>query len=398
MKTKNIKRNIAVFLGILFSVKTVIGASFLPNSINNIMLFLFKVLPEGIRSGDDLAIVYFKLLLWIFVFAVMYTGAKKVFHDQNRVAVMLALVLSLTTVIMISNSFVKTIFELYAGLISVLLALLPLLVILYFNKKIFPEKNAWSGWAKGLVFIFAAMVVLFLSVSIVESTSVEIYLDLAGWMEIAAVVLLFMGLIMFFEGAGGMVKGKYPGAGEKLWDNIRNRPNSPEGKKERGLEKKENKINKEIIELQYYGIHNIEKTITYLENFADFLKKGIFTESEKKESQKALKRLYNRERHNIEIEEISKRLVVQEEKIEKMKKNSDETNEEGKKLRMMFEIIVNIKNLETNFMKSIEKCLGYIKKNNFANAFGEINYAREDKRKQLEDYNKLKNYMDSKEI
>ena len=173
------------------------------------MLFLFKMLPEGIRSGDDLAIVYFKLLLWIFVFAVMYTGAKKVFHDQNRVAVMLALVLSLTTVIMISNSFVKTIFELYAGLISVLLALLPLLVILYFNKKIFPEKNAWSGWAKGLVFIFAAMVVLFLSVSIAESTSVDIYLDLAGWMEIAAVVLLFMGIIMFFWGASGMVKGDY---------------------------------------------------------------------------------------------------------------------------------------------------------------------------------------------
>ena len=71
--------------------------------------------------------------------------------------------------------------------------------------------NMW--WEKGLLFCLGAIVMLFLDVAIAESsTSGEFYSVLARWMEIGAVVLFFVGIIMFLGGAADIVKGNY-GAG-----------------------------------------------------------------------------------------------------------------------------------------------------------------------------------------
>lgn len=182
---------------------------FLPQSFENILVFLFDTLPQGVKSESTIAIVYIKILLLIFVFAVVYSAMKKVMHDNNRVASTAAFVIALGSVMLLSNRLVRIIFEMYSTLISVLLVILPLLIFWYLGKKIFPEQSFKSSWAKGLIFVLAAMVILFLAVAITESGDSEIYTELAGWMEIAAVVLLFVGIIMFLGGAGSAVRGDY---------------------------------------------------------------------------------------------------------------------------------------------------------------------------------------------
>ena len=213
-----IKRMCITLLGIILSASFVSAKNtwVLPQSIENIFVFIFDTLPAGVRSESTLAIVYFKFLLWIFVFAAIYSAMKKVMHDNNRLAATAALVIALSSVMLISNRVILLIFGLYSTVISIVLAILPLLVLLYFSRKLFPEKDAKSSWARGLMFIFAAMVVLFLSIAIAESGTGDMYSELARWMEISAVVLFFLGLIMFLEGAGSMVRGDYGrGSGDR---------------------------------------------------------------------------------------------------------------------------------------------------------------------------------------
>ena len=222
-----------LFLVILNSISVYAKNTWvLPQSIENIFVFIFDTLPAGVRSESTLAIVYFKFLLWIFVFAAIYSAMKKVMHDNNRLAATAALVISLSSVMLISNRIILMIFGLYSTVISIVLAILPLLILLYFGKKLFPNKDAKSGWVKGLLFILAAMIILFLSIAIAESGTSDMYSELARWMEIAAVICFFLGIIMFLEGAGSMVKGDY-GRSSRDWGGGGNaprggnRPNQP---------------------------------------------------------------------------------------------------------------------------------------------------------------------------
>jgi uncharacterized membrane protein YgcG len=179
----------------------------LPEAMENILVFIFNTLPEGVRSESTVAVVYFKFLLWVFVFAAMYSALKKVMHNQNRVVSVAAFVISLSSVILIPNNIVITIFNLYGTIVAILLGLMPFLIIWFFTKKVMPDVDFKSKWIKGLLFILAALIILFLSVSIAESGNGEFYKDLSRWMEIGAVVCFFVGIIMFLEGAGSMVKG-----------------------------------------------------------------------------------------------------------------------------------------------------------------------------------------------
>ena len=202
----------ALFL--VFSSLLVYARTRMPESVENVFLFIFKYLPEGIRSESTMAIIYFKFLIWIFVFAAIYSAMKKVMHDNNRLASTAAFVISLSSVILIQNKIILMIFELYSSVIAIVLAILPILLILYFNKKVFPNWGMKEGWSKGVMFIIAAVIILFLASAIAEGGRGAFYSDLAGWMEVAAIACFFLGLIMFLENAGKSVKGDY-GSGKE---------------------------------------------------------------------------------------------------------------------------------------------------------------------------------------
>ncbi len=295
------KRNILpTLLGVLILLSTATyAADFIPEPIENFFVFLFEALPEGVQGDELFAIAFFKFLLWIAVFAVMYSALKKAFSGENNVVIAISLIMSLAGVLLIPNAFIIVIFELYAILISILIIVLPLLLVWFLNKKLFGngENGKMHGWAKGLVYIGVAILITFFSVALAEATlGTGIYGELGRWMEIAAIILLFMGIIMFFEEIGDTIKG--PGKGGIY--------NPKKG------EEKINDLNKfEVAEINderkvLEHLEKLDEIQNYLIGKQDSLDAGLL--DEEKERKKILRDL--KENYAIQFANLLKRFAV----------------------------------------------------------------------------------------
>ena len=58
---------------------------YMPEIMKDFLKWLFMTLPEQARANDDAFVIYFKFMLWVLVYAVIYYGSKKVFHESNRI-------------------------------------------------------------------------------------------------------------------------------------------------------------------------------------------------------------------------------------------------------------------------------------------------------------------------
>jgi len=119
----------------LLSVQIALAASNrVPQGIKNILGSIFVNVPGGIRQGDVVFLSYFKALVWVLFFAVLYIGAKKALKN-NRIAAVLAFILALSSVMLIPNSMLIFVFVEYSALLVVLLGLLPVFVGLILQKR-----------------------------------------------------------------------------------------------------------------------------------------------------------------------------------------------------------------------------------------------------------------------
>src|SRR3989338_2908106 len=304
---------------LLFLANSGISYALLPEPIENFFVFLFESLPEGVRSDSLFAIAFFKFLIWILVFAVMFASIKKVFHDNTRIATSIALVMSLIGVIMIPNRFITIIFELYAIVIAILVIGLPVLLIWFFNREIFGKEG--HGWTKGLVFILAAALIMLVASALSSGTSGGIYYSIADWMEIGAVALFIMGIIMFFDGAGGMVKG-----GTKHKEEKEAKKEEEETEKEEHDEKKEEADIEALADMNLSEFNRNKKTLENLEKILKILTAPGYNSARGAEVIKALKRIGKNEKNIEKMENWEKELFV---KFENLKKDEYKHLREG---------------------------------------------------------------------
>ena len=180
---------IAILCGIILFLPSALAL--IPDSVGNLFT---ERLPQGIINGDTFAVFFFKFILWVIVFAAMYAAIAKV-HENKRTALIIALAMSLAGVALIPSGTITGIFTLYAGIFSILIIILPLLLLWYFNREVLGKSAA--GWSKALIYIFVSAVLIFFALPMQQGSG--IYADFGEWLEIGAVVLFFAGLIAFFE-------------------------------------------------------------------------------------------------------------------------------------------------------------------------------------------------------
>ncbi|MBR9699357.1 hypothetical protein GOV09_02785 [Candidatus Woesearchaeota archaeon] len=275
-----------------------------------------------------MALVFVKFLLWIVVFALFYASLKKVLHDNNRLVGVIAFIMALIGVALMPNSIVLIIFKLYGWLVAALLILLPVAFIWFFNKKVFGGKK-WEGWLKGIVYVFLAMLLLFFAAAI-DNSSGSLLQDIeAGyWIKIAAVVLLFLGLIAFFEGTGSLVKGH--GADKApLWVSKKkaDSESEKESAKARDLAWSQKEYLKWLMALEQNALENIGGTVKDLKKLKEIIEgkrkittaglrqKNLTKEQIKEEIIKAIKKVGKKEGR---IQIIDNRLQEAIKKIEKL--------------------------------------------------------------------------------
>jgi len=94
---------------------------------------LFAFLPELVTlekligGKDPAALFWAKFLVWLLLFAAIYFGTSKVFTGNNRIAVIIALVISLMGTLLMPVSILFNIFQTYGLLAGIIIWVIPVI-------------------------------------------------------------------------------------------------------------------------------------------------------------------------------------------------------------------------------------------------------------------------------
>lgn len=195
------------FFGILLSS---FFANMLPvyaqeDIVNEWLRFIFVDLGDLAESGDQIFIIYAKVILFFLVFAVIYWSSAKIFHEKNRIAGIVAFIISLMSVVLLPGTIILMIFKTYSAIIGYAFILLPLIVGLILAYKLGGKgggSETWKKFVKGLVFIVISILTFYLAAALIADGS-DVYMEVAKWVKIGGVVALLVGIFYLLTCWGG---------------------------------------------------------------------------------------------------------------------------------------------------------------------------------------------------
>lgn len=156
--------------------------------------FIFVDLGDLAESGDQIFIIYSKILLFFLVFAIIFWSSEKVFHEKAKIAGVIAFIISLMGVVLLPGEVILTIFQTYSVIIGYGFILLPVIVGLVLAHK-FGGKGGetWKKALKGIIFIIISIVTFYVSAAMVAEGS-DIYVGVAQWVKVGGIIALIVGI------------------------------------------------------------------------------------------------------------------------------------------------------------------------------------------------------------
>jgi len=175
-------------------------------------------LPANMDSNK--ALVHF--IIWLLVFAVVYTGVDKVFNKDGKrkgTSILISVILSIMGTIAIPNAFIQEIFRLYSSIFTWVLVLVPGLVGIYIAQTKFKGDNFASKGARVVIIAMLTYAYFVLLNNVAASAGVGLYeLDISTvltyGMGILSLLLLYY-FVILFAGIGSWGKGSGGGGGFK---------------------------------------------------------------------------------------------------------------------------------------------------------------------------------------
>ena len=101
---------------------------FIPQILKDFLKWIFLTLPEQAQSGQEAFVIYFRLILWVAVFAIVYLGASRIFRQEggnNRIAATVSAIFALISVMFIPKGILMFLFTTYSAVVSISMALAP---------------------------------------------------------------------------------------------------------------------------------------------------------------------------------------------------------------------------------------------------------------------------------
>jgi hypothetical protein len=193
---------------------------YVPAPLKELFKWFFLALPDQLKAGDEMAVVWCKVIIFILVFAVLYVGVSKIpaFGEKKNIAVIISMIVSLMSTILIPTGTVKFLYYEYAVITPILVGLTPVIVGVYLARKV------QAQGVRRIIYISAGVVCLFFGGYLMGYTMAEIsyrsspldtatleqpsYSDVntqdinfqAGqYIQTGGMILIFMG---FFSGIG----------------------------------------------------------------------------------------------------------------------------------------------------------------------------------------------------
>ena len=179
---------------------------------------LFAFLPELVTlekliGGDTAAIFWAKFLVWLLLFAVLFFGASKVFPDNNRIAVIVALVIALMGTLLIPYPILVNIFQTYGLVAGIVIWAIPLVAGMYIAHKV------ENPFARALIYGLAAWILFSINKTIVkEQEFANTNFPFFGLLLAVVIILFFWNLGQIFGIGGGAGGGRAGDIGRDFMD------------------------------------------------------------------------------------------------------------------------------------------------------------------------------------
>ena len=177
---------------------------------------LFGFLPEVITleklvGGDAAAVFWAKFLVWLLLFAVIYFGAGFIFKEQKRIAIVVALVISIISTLLIPNEIIMNIFQTYGLVAGILLWFIPLGAALYLNHKI------QNRWLRVLILFIALIILMNINATLGKISGLGAWFDYFGLL-LGIVLIMFLWNLFAAFGGEDRAEGARGWAGDKAKD------------------------------------------------------------------------------------------------------------------------------------------------------------------------------------
>jgi len=159
--------------------------------------FIFIDLGDLAESGDQIFIIYSKIILFFLVFAILFWSSEKVFPEKGKIAGTVSFIIALISVILLPGEVILTIFRTYSAIIGYGFILLPVIVGLVLAYKFANEKEGdhphLKKLLKGVIFIVIAIVTFSLSATLATEGS-DVYSEVAKWAKVGGIICLLVGI------------------------------------------------------------------------------------------------------------------------------------------------------------------------------------------------------------
>ena len=108
--------------------------------------------------GDDIYFFWVKFLLFILLLAIYYFGVTKVIKDQNKIARVVALVLSLMSVLLMPSGLLISVMNTYTVVAAVVVMAIPISAAFMICHFVLNKDNPAFNGLKGLIYLLAGFV------------------------------------------------------------------------------------------------------------------------------------------------------------------------------------------------------------------------------------------------
>ncbi|MFH2028157.1 MAG: hypothetical protein ABIJ08_03395 [Nanoarchaeota archaeon] len=275
-----------LFLPVLMfflSFKMVLAKTdFIPDILKEMLTGLFVVLPQGARAGGtEVFVIWAKFLFFIMLTAIIYFGAKKLFQDNARIALIVSICLSLTGIILMPTGILIFLFHEFTAVLSIGLGLLPVFVGLYLRSRI-PADNPII---RALVIILVAILAIVFAGYMIgyssgsDDPSAPIFDQVGQWSMVFGTLGLVWGFFSFVTGfsfGGAGAGGTHGATGGRDWLGRTKGAGAAPGTIEAlGLTKKEQTYAKAIVDQDMVDLDTDIKLVNYLKQMKDFVDKYL---------------------------------------------------------------------------------------------------------------------------
>ena len=212
---------------------------YMPEILKEFFKWLFFTLPEQARSGDEAFVIYFKLILWLLLFPIIFFGTNKIFPDSRRISGMVAGMFSLIAVIFIPKGILIFIFTEFSAVTSLILALAPVFIGIYIRRKIGEDHPLLRNGIMIIIGVILFAIGAYFTAAYLTGEGSKLFGALGTWASLFGAIAVGVGIFGFLSGVG--YGGGGGGGTAKEEAKIEEKEEKKAEKEEKELEKAEKK-------------------------------------------------------------------------------------------------------------------------------------------------------------